>query len=57
MWAQSVIDYSGISVSTAARDIMFSVKNWFRTDPQAAWLLIGGLVLLFFFLRRKRRLY
>jgi hypothetical protein len=57
MWAQSVIDYSGISVSTAARDITYSVKNWFRSDPQAGWLLIAGMVLLVFFLRRKRRRY
>jgi hypothetical protein len=57
LFAQSVIDYAGISVRTAFRDAFYSAKSWFRSDQQTAWMLVVGMVLLVFFLRRKRRHY
>jgi hypothetical protein len=55
--AQSIIDYGGISVGTAARDAGYSIKSWYRGNPTTAWMLIAGMVLLVFFLRKKRRRY
>ena len=57
LFAQSVIDYAGISVSTAARDAFYSAQSWFRSDQQAAWGIVIGMLLLVFFLRKKRRRY
>jgi hypothetical protein len=57
MFAQSIIDYSGISVSTAARDAWYSIISWYRGDRQTAWLIAAGMIVLVFFLRKKRRRY
>lgn len=57
MFAQSLIDYSGISVSTAVHDAWYSITSWYRGDPQTAWLIAAGMIVLVFFLRKKRRRY
>jgi hypothetical protein len=55
--AQSVIDYAGISVSTAARDAWYSIESWYRGDRQTVWLIAAGMVVLMFALRKRRRRY
>ena len=51
LFAQSVIDYAGISLRTAFRDAFYSAQSWFRSEPLTAYLMLGGMVLLVFFLR------
>jgi hypothetical protein len=57
MFAQSVVDYSGISVSTAMRDAWYSILSWYRGDPTTFWLMAAGGIVLVFFLRKTRRRY